>query len=162
MHQKQKYINRKCVSTHSERVFLSNIWYKSNTNNFSICHRGVWIFLMISIWFQRSVYVILSIWEGKWAPRPMDYTACFILIPSGFVRMLGVSCVVCNDFLFPHYSNNLNLIFAYYTNVTSWCVLSETTNVVVNGSLYKFWFYGLRVHFGFFLTPSVVDIQLLT
>ena len=44
---------------------------------------------------------------------------------------------------------------------TSWCVFNETASVAVNGILYKRGLYGLRVYFGWFQTPSVVDVQLL-
>ena len=37
----QQYINRKCASTYSETVSVLNIWYISNTNNFSVCQCAV-------------------------------------------------------------------------------------------------------------------------
>ena len=38
---------------------------------------------------------------------------------------------------------------------------SETVSVAVNGSLYKHCLYDISVHFGCFLTPSVVAVQLV-
>ena len=87
---------------------------------------------------------------------------CFLLIAYGLVRMLGASCAVCNNLLFLHSFNNLSLIFAYYSSAISSCIRSETASVAVNGRLYKFCLYGAYVHFGFSLTPSIVNVQLLT
>ena len=58
----------------------------------------------------------------------MDWTMCFLAIASGLVRMLGASCVVCKRLLFLHSFNKLNLIFSYYSSITSWCVLSGTSS----------------------------------
>ena len=48
------------------------------------------------------------------------------------------------------------------SGTTSWCVFSDTVSVTVNGSLYEYYFLGLRVHFfNRFFTPAFVDVQLL-
>ena len=60
-----------------------------------------------------------------------------MLLASGSVRMLGASCIVVWHYLlFLHSFNNWNLIFTHCSNITSWCVLGETTSVAANGSLY--------------------------
>ena len=76
-------------------------------------------------------------------------------------RMLSVICsVVCKYRSFLHSFNNLHLILNFYSFITSSYVLSETASVAINGGLYKYCLYGLRAHFDYFLTSSVVDIQL--
>ena len=99
----------------------------------------------------------------KWpvTRKMFPFDDVIMVMASGLVLMLGMGCVVCNNPLFFHSFNNFDLIFTCYSSVTSWCVLSETTSAAVNGSLYTFCLYGLCVHFAFFLTPAVVDIQLL-
>ena len=109
LHQNQQYTNRKCASTHSETVSLSNVWYNSNTNNFSICQCGIQIFPMISIRFKKCICYI-NFGRRSWL-QGLGWRMCFLLIATGLVQMLGVSCVVCNNILFLHSFNNLNLIF---------------------------------------------------
>ena len=53
LHQNQQYTNRKYPSTYSETVSLSDIWYKCNKNNFSICQCDVQILNMISIRLKK-------------------------------------------------------------------------------------------------------------
>ena len=156
-HRKQHCTNRIYAPTYSETVSLLNIWYKRNTNNFSICQSGVEILSIISIRFNKGISVTI---HSGWATRPVG-GPCALMI-SGLVRIVGAVCVACNNLLFIHSFNNLNLVSTYHFNVTSWCILSETTSVAVNGNLYKFWLYGLWVYFSCFMTPSVVDIQTTT
>ena len=118
------------------------MWYKSKTNNFSICHCWVQIASMISIWFKKSASFrpILNFGDGKWAPRPVGWTMCFLLIASGLVRMPGASCVLCEHLLFLHSFSNLNLIFTYNSSATSGCVPGETTSVMMtlsNGNIFR-------------------------
>ena len=143
-----------CVSTDSETASLSKIWYKSNINNFWICRCGVQISSTISIRFHKSVSVILHLLDGEVVTKPVGWTMCFLLISSGLVRRLGASCVVCDNLLFLHSFNKVNLIFTYYSGVTSWYILNETANVAVNGSLYTFCLCGPCVHFVYFWAPK--------
>ena len=110
---------------------------------------------ILSIRSHESVSVnLFFLWRGgkggggggEWELRPMDWT----MIASGLIQMLDANSDVCNYLLFLHPFNHLNLIFTYYSSVTSWCVLSGTSSVAINGSLYRFCLYGLSVHFGKF------------
>ena len=95
---------------------------------------------------------MLSFGEGKRAPKPVGWMMCFLLIAPGLFQARVVLYVI--TFYFSILFNKLNLIFVYYSSVTSSCVLSEITSVAVNGSLYKCCLYGACFHFDFPLTPQ--------
>ena len=153
--------DRNTLIVHQSLVFINlfrnNFFIKLMISNqykqrFSICQCSVQIFPMIFVRL-KNVSVIQSIWEWKWAPRPVGWMMCFPLIASGLVRMLGASCVVCNNLLFLYSFNNLNLIFPYHSNVISWSALIETTSVAVNVSVYTFRFCMGPVSTLFFYWP---------
>ena len=51
-------------------------------------------------------------------------------------------------------------IFCHHSSRTFWYIFSVTLSVAVNGSLYRYYLYGLRVWFSWLLIPSVEDVQL--
>ena len=92
----------------------------------------------------------------------LGWTVYFPLMTSDLVQMLNKSCIaICNYLLFLSSFNNLNLIFIYYSSKASWCVISETIIVAVNGSLHRYCLYCFRVNFGCFMTSSVVHVKLV-
>ena len=100
---------------------------------------------------------MLSFGEGKRAPKPVGCMMCFLLIAPGLFRARVVLYVM--TFYFSILFNKLNLIFVYYSSVTSSCVLSEITSVAVNGS--QMLFVWCLFPLWLFSAPSVVDVQLL-
>ena len=133
---------------------LTNNKFKAKSLN----RKSYWKFKLS--WFSVTCFKHVGL---LWPISALDRKQVrgYLMIASGLFRMLGASCDVCNNRLFLHSFNNLNLIFIYHPIVISRNVLCETTSVAVNGGICKFCLYAPCVHFGFFLTPSVVDIQLL-
>ena len=115
-------------------------------NNFSICQYSIKYPWYIQDFIKMCVCVCVCVCVcgggggggGGGGAGPVGWTMCSPLITSSLVRMLEASCFVCNNLLFIRSFYSLNLIFTYYSSVTSWYVLSETTNVAVDGSLYDF------------------------
>ena len=132
-YQREHCINRRGPSTYSEKVSLLNKLSKSNITNVSICQCSIQILSMLTKRLYKSVSAILTYiyilylfffsWGGGGGGGgeavginacglddvfPPD-SLCFVLS-----RMLvGASFVVCNNLLFLHYFNKLNMIFTY-------------------------------------------------
>ena len=158
LHQDQQYINSKCGSIYSETPLLSNIRYKSNTNNFSVCQCGIQISSIISIRLHCQKMYVLNSFLGGVCTKACGFDDVFPPDSLWFsIRMLDANCVVCNTLLFLRSFNNLNVIFTYYSSVTSWCVLSGTTSVAVNGSLCKFCLCDACVNFAFLSLQSLMS-----